>query len=62
MGLFDIFKSNYEEIRSESEWEENGFYPKFEIVSRFIVSNKKCTILDLQKNCNLGYSGSLANG
>lgn len=58
MGLFDFFGSNYNEIRSESEWQENGFYPKFEKVSRFIVSNKKCSISDLQKNCNLGYAGS----
>ena len=58
MGLFDFLKSNYNEIRPESEWEENGFYPEFERVSRFIVSKKKCSTLDLQTKCKLGYDSS----
>ena len=50
MGLFDFFKSKYKEIRSESEWYNNGFDPMFEKFSRYIVSKKKCKLSDLQIN------------
>lgn len=41
MGLFDFFKSHKKEIRSQLEWRENGFFPMFEVVARYIVSQKK---------------------
>lgn len=41
MGLFDFFKSHNKEIRSQLEWRENGFFPMFEVVARYIVSQKK---------------------
>jgi regulator of replication initiation timing len=46
-GIVDKFK--YKEIRSQSEWEKNGFHPMFESVARHIVSKKECTWFDLTK-------------
>ena len=45
MGSFDFFKfkNNSElkkEIRSDSEWEENGFDPLFEKIARILVVKK----------------------
>ena len=45
MGSFDFykFKNNSElkkEIRSDSEWEENGFDPLFEKIARILVAKK----------------------
>ncbi len=51
-------KSFTKKIRTESEWEENGFYPEFENIARYIVSKKKCRTLDLQKDLKLGFHGS----
>ena len=44
-----IYKFKYKEIRSQSEWEKNGFHPMFESVARHIVSKRECTEFDITK-------------
>jgi hypothetical protein len=64
MAFFDFlkFKNNSDLkqkivlIRSDSEWESNGFDPLFEKVARFIIAHKSCSTSFLQRNFRIGYA------